>query len=109
MAWLSTPIEGTARIGEVKDELDRASISIALNIVEGNGKFTQKDRCKFFDVAHGSALETAAGLDILVAKAKVTAEQIRQGKESLQKIVRLLMGLIKANSTRAYEKRASLI
>jgi four helix bundle protein len=26
------------RIGEVKDQLDRASTSIALNIAEGNGK-----------------------------------------------------------------------
>jgi hypothetical protein len=39
-----------------------------------------------------------------VAKAKLTAEQIRPGKEMLQKIVRMLMGLIKRNSNREYEK-----
>jgi 23S rRNA-intervening sequence protein len=75
-----------------------------LNIAEGNGKSTQKDRCKFFDNAHGSALECAAGLVVLVAKAKSTPEEIRPGKESLQKIVRMLMGLIKSNSTRGYDK-----
>ena len=75
-----------------------------LNIAEGNGKFTPKDRCRFFDIAHGSALECAAGLDVLVAKAKLTREQIRDGKKRLQKIVRMLMGLIKKNSTRDYEK-----
>ena len=49
-------------------------------------------------------LECAAGLDILVAKAKLPVEQIRPGKERLQKIVRLLIGLIKRNSTRDYDK-----
>jgi four helix bundle protein len=104
IAWLSALLEGTLRIGEVKDQLDRASTSIPLNIAEGNGKYTPKDRCRFFDIAHGSAFECAAGLDILVAKGKLTVEQILPGKESLQKIVRMLMGLIKRNSNREYEK-----
>src|SRR5271157_3072524 len=104
IAWLSALLDGTVRIGEVKDQLDRASTSIPLNIAEGNGKYSPKDRCRFFDIAHGSALECAAGLDILVAKAKLPVEQIRPGKERLQKIVRLLIGLIKRNSTRDYDK-----
>ena len=82
----------------------RDTSSIPLNIAEGNGKYAPKDRCRFFDIAHGSTLECAAGLDILVAKAKLTPEQIRPGKESLQRIVRMLVGLIKRNSTREYHK-----
>jgi four helix bundle protein len=104
IAWLSALLEGTVRVGDVKDQLDRASTSIPLNIAEGNGKYTPKDRCRFFDTAHGSALECAAGLDVLVAKAKLTPEQVRPGKETLQRIVRMLMGLIKRNSTREYDK-----
>ncbi len=49
-------------------------------------------------------MECAAGLDILVAKAKLTTEQVRPGKEQLQRIVKMLMGLIKRNSTREYDK-----
>ena len=104
IAWLSALLEGTVRIGDVKDQLDRASTSIPLNIAEGNGKYALKDRCRFFDIAHGSALECAAGLDVLVAKAKLTPEEIRPGKERLQRIVRMLMGLIKRNSSREYDK-----
>src|SRR6516225_7898038 len=104
VAWLSAILEGAVRVGDVKDQLDRASTSMPLNIAEGNGKYTPKDRCRFFDIAHGSALECAAGLDILVAKTKLTSDQIRPGKEHLQRIVRMLMGLIKSNSTREYEK-----
>ncbi len=105
IAWLSATLENAVRVGDVKDQLDRASASIALNIAEGNGKYSSKDRCRFFDIAHGSALECAAGLDILVAKGKLTMDQIVPGKERLQKVVRMLMGLIKRNSTREYEKR----
>ncbi|MDB5172847.1 MAG: Ribosomal protein [Phycisphaerales bacterium] len=104
VTWLSNVLEESVRIGDVKDQLDRASTSIPLNIAEGNGKYSLKDRCRFFDIAHGSALECAAGLDVLVAKTKLTSDRIRPGKESLQKIVRMLIGLIKRNSTREYDK-----
>jgi len=104
IAWLSELLETLGRVGDVRDQLDRASTSIALNIAEGNGKFSPKDRCKFFDTPHASALDCAAGLDILVAKRKVTPDQIRPGKERLQGIVRMLMGLIKRNSTRDYDQ-----
>lgn len=104
IAWLSEVLEGSVRVGDVKEQLDRASTSIPLNVAEGNGKFAPKDRCRFFDIAHASALECAACLDVLVAKGKLTQEQIGRGKDRLQRIVRMLMGLIKRNSTREYEK-----
>jgi len=107
-AWLGALLEGAVRVGEVKEHLDRASTSIPLNIAEGNGKYAPRDRCRFFDIAHGSALECAAGLDVLVAKAKLTPEQTRPGKEHLQRIVRMLIGLIKVNSTRDYDKGKSV-
>jgi four helix bundle protein len=104
IGWLAQTLENASRLGDVKDQLERASTSIALNIAEGNGKYSPKDRCRFFDTAHGSALECAAGLDVLVARAKLTREQIRPGKERLQRIVQMLMGLIKKNSTRDYDR-----
>ena len=104
VAWLSEMSDALLRTGDVKDQLDRASTSVPLNIAEGNGKYAPKDRCRFFDIAHGSALECASCLDVLVAKGKLTKEQIRPGKERLQRIVRMLIGLIKRHSTRDYEK-----
>jgi four helix bundle protein len=104
IGWVTPVLDAILRVGEVKDQLDRASTSVPLNIAEGNGKYTPKDRCRYFDTAHGSALECAAALDILVAKGKLTTEQIRPGKECLQSVVRMLMGLIKRNSVREYDK-----
>ena len=104
VAWVTPVLEEVVRAGDVKDQLDRASTSILLNLAEGNGKYTLKDRCRFFDNAHGSALECAGALDILVAKEKASTEQMRPGKARLVKIVRMLMGLIKRNSDRDYGK-----
>src|SRR3977135_3742592 len=78
----------------VKDQLDRASTSVALNIAEGNGKFAIWDRCRFLDFARASGLECAACLDVLVAKKLIETEAIRLGKEQLLEVVSMLMGLI---------------
>ncbi len=43
-----------------RDQWIRAAQSIPLNIAEGNGKHSLKDRSRFFDIARGSALEYAA-------------------------------------------------
>ena len=89
----------------VRNQLDRASTSIPLNIAEGNGKFTSPDRCRFFDNARGSALESAACLDVMVAKRFVSAQEIQAGKVMLLKIVSMLFGLIRANSdVRVFEE-----
>lgn len=86
------------RGASVRDQLDRASTSIPLNIAEGNGKFTSADRCRFFDNARGSALESAACLDVMIAKQFVDPNDVQVGKTMLLKMVSMLFGLIRANS-----------
>ena len=101
-------LDGLPGSTSVRNQLDRASTSVPLNIAEGNGKFTSPDRCQFFDNARGSALESAACLDVMVAKRFVNAAEVQTGKEMLVKIVSMLFGLIRANSdVRVFEERAS--
>jgi four helix bundle protein len=85
------------------ENLERASTSITLNIAEGNGRFTSRDRCNFFDIARGSALESAGCLDILYKKKFIFHEELIKGKELLSQIVSMIIGLIKSNSDRTYE------
>ena len=96
--WMKGVLDQVPKRYSVYDQLDRASTSISLNIAEGNGKYTPKDRCRFFDIARGSALECAAALDIVVAKGIINANEVREGKETLKKIVSMLVGLIRNNS-----------
>jgi len=70
----------------------------------GNGKFSKKDRCRFLDIAMSSALESAACLDVLVAKKHFKAEDVEDGKKQLKSIVSMLMGLIANFSDRLGEE-----
>ena len=87
-----TAIEGRAA---AKDQLDRAATSIPLNIAEGNGKFSKRDRARFFDIARGSAVEAAASLDVLVSRKLTTQAHVSPAKEQLVQIVNMLIGLLK--------------
>ena len=98
ITWLEFFLDQLPKALAVRDQLDRASTSIPLNLAEGNGKFTKPDRCRFFDTARGSALECAAGLDVLAAKGEFKAEELSIGKERLRSIVSMTVGLIRANS-----------
>jgi len=98
VAWASDVLETIPKSVAAHDQLDRASTSVPLNIAEGNGKSTPKDRCKFFDTARGSALECAAALDVLVAKRKMKPETAEIGKAMLLEVVSMLVGLIRSNS-----------
>ncbi len=103
-AWAEPLLESLPKSLSARDQLDRASTSIPFNIAEGNGKFTSPDRCKFFDIARGSALECAACLDVLVAKTRVSLEQVIDGKRTLADVVSMLVGLIKSqDSARVFE------
>ena len=98
VAWLEPLIEKLPKSIAVRDQLDRASTSIVLNLAEGNGKCTSPDRCRFFDISRGSALECAAALNVLVSKRRCELTEVTSGKERLGRIESMLVGVIKANS-----------
>lgn len=93
VAWVTPLLEKLEKSNAVRDHLDRASTSTPLNIAEGNAKFSMKDRCRYLDIADGSALESAAALDVLVAQKRLTVDDVREGKMILNQVVSLTMGL----------------
>jgi len=76
--------------GFLADQLNRAALSIAANIAEGNGRFTKADRKNFFIVAQECVplLELAYRRQLIV---KAEHEQLRQDSEEIAK---MLSGLI---------------
>ena len=68
VTWVFEKAKALAGIHRpARDQWLRASQSIPLNIAEGNGKTSQADRRRYFEIARGSALECAAIQDVLVA------------------------------------------
>jgi four helix bundle protein len=104
VTWAEELLQSVQAKAAVRDQLDRASTSIPLNIAEGNGKFSVKDRCRFLGIAYGSALECAAALDVLVAKKLLLPQGVHDGKTQLRSIVSMLVALINSLMSRVSEE-----
>ena len=76
-----------------KDQLLRASQAIPLNIAEGNGKATDGDRRRYFEIARGSALECGAVQDVLQICGALSSEENATRKALLDRIVAMLTKL----------------
>lgn len=103
VAWVSEHTNDIPKAGPARKHLDEAATSIVPNIAEGNGKFAIRDRRRYFDISLGSAFECAGSLDILAAQHWLDPEIAAAGKQHLQGIVSMLIGLIKNLDTRLAE------
>ena len=59
---------------QLKDQLDRAASSIALNLAEGSGRSSRKEQKRFFDIAFGSLRESQAILLLVEQDSQLTAK-----------------------------------
>ena len=94
VAWVfaqANELSGILR--HARDQWLRASQSIPLNIAEGNGKTSEADRRRFFEIARGSALECAAIQDVLRVGNALGENEHRQRKDHLDRIVAMLSKL----------------
>ncbi|MBL0072110.1 MAG: four helix bundle protein [Bacteroidetes bacterium] len=78
----------------VVDQLNRASLSIILNIAEGSGKFSNPDRKKFFIIARASIFECVAILDILHDENKIDSSVFKNQLVISDQISRILFTMI---------------
>jgi four helix bundle protein len=78
----------------LRDQIERASASIVLNLAEGVGRTSTPDQAHFFSIARGSALECAAVLDLLLARGVLSASSHRDGRGLLVRVVQMLSRLI---------------
>jgi four helix bundle protein len=79
---------------ELRDQLDRASISIVLNIAEGCGRRSPADKGRFYSMARGSATECAAILDLLGVRGLVDDRLHRRARSLLVRVVQMLTRLV---------------
>ena len=87
--------------GFLADQLNRASVSIATNLAEGNGRFTKADRRHFFTIARGSAQECVPLLDLAANRGFLSQDSHVNLRARLDEISRMSSGLIKGLDKRA--------
>ena len=77
----------------LRDQLDRASVSIVLNIAEGAGRVSPADKARFYAMARGSATECAAVMDLLWARGLLDPALRNRARALLVRIVQMLTRL----------------
>jgi four helix bundle protein len=85
--------QGTAVL---RDQLERASLSIVANIAEGVGVRTPKERDRHLGVARGSAMECGALLDACRLRGLCSVPQQDVGRQLLVRIVSMLTRMMTA-------------
>ena len=85
---------GWASLG---DQLQRASISIPLNIAEGAGELSSKEKARFYRMAARSATECAAILDVCRHLQLSEAQRVSAARDLLVRIVSMLTRLAKTH------------
>ncbi len=78
-----------------RDQLRRAALSIPLNIAEGTGRFTPKDRRNFYVIARSSVFEVAAILDILKDDAAIEPMLCGKLYQEADELSRILFVMVK--------------
>jgi four helix bundle protein len=77
-----------------RDQLSRASLSIALNIAEGMGRNTPKDQSHFLTISRGSTYECMALIEILTHAQMISSTQSARWTAQLESISKILYTLI---------------
>lgn len=77
----------------LSDQLRRASVSIASNIAEGFGRYSEKERLYFLGNANGSLMEVSCQLEIAEAVGYIPTETLFELDNNIEIITKQLAGL----------------
>ena len=79
------------------NKLRRASVSIASNTAEGSGRFSDKEKNRFYERAYGSAIEVLNQLIISKELGFIEEHVLQEMRSSITEICKMLSGLRKSN------------
>ena len=77
----------------LSDQLRRAVVSVPSNIAEGSGRFSNKEKIHFTEIAYGSLTETLCQLDIAHDLDYINDKEFEYEKERIDIIGKQLSGL----------------
>lgn len=77
----------------LSSQLRRAVVSVPSNIAEGNGRFSAKDRLRFFEIAYGSLMEVFCQIKIARELDYISETEQAEAKALILSIAKSLSGL----------------
>jgi four helix bundle protein len=78
----------------LSDQLQRAALSISLNIAEGAGEYAVDEKARFYRMAKRSATECAGVLDVCQRLRLIDENRYIRGRELLIGIVSMLIKMV---------------
>ena len=80
------------------DQLQRAAISVALNIAEGAGEFSKREKARLYRIALRSATECAAIIDVSRLLGLNHETELETARQLLLRIVSMLTRMAKSGT-----------
>lgn len=87
--------EGSVIPRYMRDQFGRASLSIQLNIAEGTGRPSKRDKRYFYVIARSSALECGSITDFLRAESEISIELAAELRNGFEELSMMLYAMIK--------------
>jgi four helix bundle protein len=89
---LTTKFPDRERFGLIS-QLQRATVSVITNIVEGTSRTSYKEKERFLEIAYGSLLETFCQLQIAVDLGYIEQVELEKIQQQIDKIANKLSAL----------------
>ncbi len=86
---ISSSFPGEERQG-LSNQLRRAAVSIASNIAEGSGRFSNKEKAHFCEIAYGSLMEVICQLTLAIDLGLTTLNELDRLRPIFEELGRQL-------------------
>jgi len=83
------------KYSRIQGQFIGAAISIPLNIAEGNGRNTTKDKINFYKFAKSSCFECVPLIDICLNLELIDNKKVDQYRQEIKEITSMISGLVK--------------
>ena len=90
---LCTRLKGKASYSFL-DQLSRASMSVPLNLAEGNGRWHKNEKKQFFWIARGSVFEVVPIIQMARNRGHISEDEHLRFYSELEELSKMLLGLI---------------
>ena len=79
----------------LSNQIQRAAVSVPSNIAEGMGRFSNKERIHFLEMANGSLMEVMCQLEVALILEYISQQQFDEQELFVSETTKMLIGLRK--------------